>query len=67
MDEYGSDKYKSNFISWSDRIERLLVRSIKLLIILLILSQLILQFPAARRVLTTIDGSEGIPFHYDAR
>lgn len=66
MDDYGNDKYKSRFASWSDRIERLILRGIMLLAILLCLSQLILQFPAARHWLTTTDHSEGVPFHYVA-
>jgi hypothetical protein len=48
-------------------MERFLVRGILLLATLLILSQLLLQSPIARRLLTTTDHSEGVPFRYVAR
>ncbi|QJD82396.1 hypothetical protein [Cohnella herbarum] len=63
MDDNGNEQYQSVFTAWSDRLERLFVRGIAVLVVLLIVSQLVLQFPAARHWLTTTDESEGIPFH----
>jgi len=67
MKDDGSDRYRSDFAIWSDRIERLLKRGILMLVILLVIVQLVLQIPAARHLLTTTDHSEGVPFNYDAR
>lgn len=50
------------FTAWSDSVERYLRRGIVILVILLCVSQLVLQFPAARYWLTTTDESEGVPF-----
>jgi hypothetical protein len=62
-----SNKIRTTFVTWSNRVERLLARGILLLAILLCMFQLALQFPAARHWLTTTDDSEGVPFHYVAR
>ncbi|RKP57080.1 hypothetical protein D7Z26_03600 [Cohnella endophytica] len=61
------ENYGTLFAEWSGRIERRIARGILLLALLLILAQLVLQFPAMRRLLTTTDRSEGIPFHYVPR
>jgi hypothetical protein len=67
MERDDGSKIRSTFASWSDRVERTLVKGIILLALLLCLFQLALQFPAARHLLTTTDVSEGVPFHYVAR
>lgn len=66
MNNGEGERYRSLFASWSDRIERRIARGIVLLALLLFLCQLLLQFPAMRRLMTTTDRSEGIPFHYVA-
>ncbi|RED60478.1 hypothetical protein [Cohnella lupini] len=66
MKESRRDPYRTDFATWSGRMERYIVRGIILLATLLILSQLLLQSPAVRRLLTTTDDSEGVPFHYVA-
>jgi hypothetical protein len=53
---------KEEFVAWSERIERIIVKAIKLLVVLLIVSQLALQVPALRHWLTTTDDAEGIPY-----
>ncbi|WP_239614110.1 hypothetical protein [Cohnella mopanensis] len=67
MDEKSKQKYQSDFVAWSSRLERLILRGIIVLVVLLSVSQLMLQFPAARHWLTSTDDSEGVPFHYHAR
>jgi hypothetical protein len=67
MERDDNSKFRSTFASWSDRVERVLVKGIMLLGILLCMFQFALQFPAARHLLTTTDVSEGVPFHYVAR
>jgi hypothetical protein len=62
-----SNKIRTTFSAWSDRVERVIARGIMLLLILLCLFQLALRFPGARHWLTTTDDSEGVPFHYVAR
>jgi hypothetical protein len=62
-----SNQIRTTFAAWSDRIERVLVRGILLLAILLCMFQLALQFPVARHWLTTTDDSEGVPFQYVVR
>ncbi|QMV44354.1 hypothetical protein [Cohnella cholangitidis] len=67
MGDNDKEKYRSDFVAWSDRLEKLILRSILVLIVLLGLTQLALQYPAARHWLTTTDDSEGVPFHYQVR
>ncbi|MFD0670449.1 hypothetical protein [Cohnella sp. GCM10027633] len=50
------------FSAWSDRIESYIRGGIIVLAVLLVLSQAVLQIPAARYLLTTTDESEGVPF-----
>ncbi|KIL34857.1 hypothetical protein SD71_17810 [Cohnella kolymensis] len=58
------DKTKQmDFVTWSDRLERLLVRWIIILAVLLTVSQGLLQFPSVRERVTTTDASEGVPYH----
>jgi len=57
----------SDFAAWSDRAERWIVRGIKALTVLLIVSQLALQFPWIRQWLTTADRSEGVPYRDSLR
>ncbi len=57
----------SDFADWSDRAERWIVRGIKALVVLLIVSQLALQFPGIRQWLTTTDRSEGVPYRNPPR
>jgi hypothetical protein len=63
VDRPDSESYKDDFTLWSNRMERILKRGIKTLAILLVLLQLVLQFPGVRHRLTTTDGPEGVPFH----
>lgn len=63
MDNNENEQYKSVFTAWSDRIERLMMKGILLLVVLLVASQLVLQFPLARQWMTTTDEFEGVPFH----
>ncbi|TFE29967.1 hypothetical protein [Cohnella luojiensis] len=65
-DNNENERYKSDFAAWSDRIERLLMKGILLLVILLVVSQLVLRSPIARQWMTTTDEIEGVPFHYVA-
>lgn len=62
MKEYDIRNPEPKFTAWSDRIERYIRRGIVVLALLLALSQVVLQFPAARYWLTTTDESEGVPF-----
>jgi hypothetical protein len=66
MERDDNNKLKSLYFAWSDRVERALARWIMLLIILLVVFQMVLQFPAARHLLTTTDYSEGVPVNYAA-
>ncbi|BBI33174.1 hypothetical protein KCTCHS21_25730 [Cohnella abietis] len=66
MEHWRKTKHYSDFSAWSDRMERLIARGIGILLILLILSQLVLQFPIVRHWLTTTDDAEGVRFHYRA-
>ena len=62
MSQKNNDNPEPKFTAWSDSVERCLRRAIVILAVLLCLSQLVLQFPAARYWLTTTDESEGVPF-----
>lgn len=62
MRKPSNDNPEPKFTAWSDSVERYLRRGIVILAVLLCLSQLVLQFPAARYWLTTTDESEGVPF-----
>jgi len=48
---------------WFARSERLILRGIAVLAILLLLSQLALHFPAARHLLTRTEHWEGTRYH----
>jgi len=63
MPNNSKDRYVQDFISWSDRMEKIMIKGIKALIGLLIVAQLALQFPAVRHWITKADSAEGIPFH----
>jgi len=56
------DNPEPKFVVWSDGIERHIVRWIVILAVLLCLSQLTLQIPSVRHLLTTTDGAEGVPY-----
>jgi len=62
MRKPSNDNPEPKFTAWSDTVERYLRRGIVILAVLLCLSQLVLQIPAARYWLTTTDESEGVPF-----
>ena len=62
MRKPSNDNPEPKFTAWSDSVERYIRGGIVILAILLCLSQLVLQFPAARYRLTTTDVSEGVPF-----
>jgi hypothetical protein len=64
MNNNDNDKPKMDFTAWSDQAERYMRRGIMILVIMLCLSQLVLQFPSARHWLTLTDDAEGVPFHY---
>jgi hypothetical protein len=64
INDNDKDKYKMDFTAWSDQVERYLRRGIMTFVILLCLSQLVLQFPSARQWFTLTDDAEGVPFHY---
>ncbi len=66
MERNDDNMRNSDYTAWSDKVERVLLKAIMLLAILLCLSQFVLQFPAARHWITTTDDSEGVPFHYVA-
>ncbi|MFC4599103.1 hypothetical protein [Cohnella hongkongensis] len=57
----------SDFTAWSDRAERWIVKGIKTLVVLLIVSQVALQFPGIRQWLATADHSEGVPYRNPPR
>ncbi|MFB9277251.1 diadenosine tetraphosphatase [Cohnella cellulosilytica] len=57
----------ADFTAWSDRAERWIVAGIKALVVLLIASQLALQFPGIRQWLTTTDRTEGVPYRNQSR
>jgi len=56
-----------DFAQWSDRAEKWIVKGIKTLVVLLLVAQLALQFPAVRQRLTTTDGAEGVPYRAENR
>ncbi|MBO9599556.1 MAG: hypothetical protein J7559_17245 [Cohnella sp.] len=62
MSKDSRDNPEPKFTVWSDSVERYIRRGIVILAVLLCLSQLVLQIPAARYWLTTTDESEGVPF-----
>ncbi|CAM3777259.1 hypothetical protein COLU111180_07895 [Cohnella lubricantis] len=49
-------------VKWFAKSERLIIRGIAILAVLLLLSQLALHFPAARHLLTHTDHWEGIKY-----
>ncbi|WEK55667.1 MAG: DUF5359 family protein [Candidatus Cohnella colombiensis] len=59
-----SDNPEPNFTAWSERVERYIVRVIVVLTVLLCLSQLMLQFPSVRRLISSTERTEGVPFPY---
>ncbi|MFC5467798.1 hypothetical protein ACFPPD_03645 [Cohnella suwonensis] len=59
--------YSSAFRKWSGRAERRIARAILVLAALLVVSQLLLQFPSVRRLVTSADRAEGIPFRQSTR
>ncbi|TVY04545.1 hypothetical protein [Cohnella terricola] len=67
MVKKSKDRYDQEFIAWSDRMEKMLIKGIKALIGLLIVAQLALQFPAVRHWITKADSAEGVPFHRQSR
>jgi len=52
----------ADFTAWSDRAESWIVKAIKTLVVLLILSQVALQYPGIRQWLASADHSEGVPY-----
>ncbi len=52
----------ADFTAWSDRAEAWIVKAIKTLLVLLVLSQVALQFPEIRQWLASADHSEGVPY-----
>ncbi|WP_372629108.1 hypothetical protein [Cohnella sp.] len=57
----------ADFVAWSDRMEKWIVRGIKALVVLLIVSQVALQFPGIRQWLASADHSEGVPYRNSSR
>lgn len=51
------------YSKFSASIERWIIRMIIVLMILLVITQGLLQIPVVRKQLTSIDQREGIPYH----
>ncbi|EES72303.1 hypothetical protein POTG_03143 [Paenibacillus sp. oral taxon 786 str. D14] len=55
--------YTELFLSFSDKVERWIKRSLLVLLAALCLFQLLLRIPELRYVLATADKYEGVPIH----
>lgn len=60
--EAAADQYEQLFIRWSERAERLIRIGIVTLLALLLLSQLLLQWPLFRKTALKVERLEGVPY-----
>lgn len=56
------ERYERLFVEFSERVEKLLLRCLYVLLAGLLISQLLLQFPAVRKEITRVDPLEGVPY-----
>ncbi|MGX4584779.1 hypothetical protein [Paenibacillus chitinolyticus] len=56
------ERYELLFVEFSERVEKILLRCLYVLLAGLLISQLLLQFPAVRKEITRVDPLEGVPY-----
>ncbi|SEG13112.1 hypothetical protein [Paenibacillus sp. UNC499MF] len=56
------ERYERLFIEFSERVEKVLVRCLYVLLAGLLISQLLLQFPGVRKEITRVEPLEGVPY-----
>jgi hypothetical protein len=54
--------YEALFLQFSSKVERWLLRFAAVILIILLLTQLLLQFPAVRQKISLAERAEGIPY-----
>lgn len=57
-----SDLYRQTFLIFSEKLERLIRGAAVTLLILMLIAQALLQWPALRRLLVEVEQLEGVPY-----